>query len=94
MIPASSIFQRSSGLIALIARTSSFWNYALSISDVVLLTRTESIRNCFLVLRIGFRLIKLAIHRFVRGATFFLVAKMRPTKALICVCVGLWPKVS
>ena len=80
--------------MALITRTSNFWNYVLMISDVVLLTRIESILNCFLVIRIGFRRIKLAIHRFPSGITSFLIVKMRPAKVLICACVGFWPKAS
>jgi hypothetical protein len=47
-----------------------------------------------LVLRIGFRRIKPAIHRFPSGITSLLAAKIRPTKALICECVGLRPKAS
>jgi hypothetical protein len=51
-------------LIAFIARDSNLGYYFLITSVVTLLTRTESIKNCFLVLRIRFRRKKPAIYRF------------------------------
>jgi hypothetical protein len=57
--------------------------YFLIISVVALLTRAESIWNCFLVLRIGFRRKKPAIHCFPSGATSPRAYRIRPAKTLI-----------
>jgi hypothetical protein len=80
--------------MALTEGTSSFWNHGLIISDVVPFTRIELIRRCLFVLRIGFRRIKPAIHYFPSGIVSFLVAKIRPARALICVYIGLRSRAS
>jgi hypothetical protein len=85
IIPASSIFQRFSGLIILMQGRVKFWNHFLITLVVAPFTRVESIWNCFLVLRIGFRLKKLLIYRLPRGLASPLAYKIRPTKILI------WP---
>ena len=94
MILALSIFQQFSSLIALIAGISNFWNQALRILVVALLTYIESILDCFLVLRTGFRLRKPVIQRFPSGAILYLAAKICLAKAWICVYVGFRPKLS
>jgi len=67
----------------LIAGTSNFWNQGLIISVVAPFTRIKSIRYCFLVLRIGFRLRKLITYRFPKGVNLFIAIKIRSAKALI-----------
>jgi hypothetical protein len=94
MILALSMFQRFSGLIALITGISNFWNQAFNILEVALLTRAESILNCFLVLRTGFRRRKPVIYFLLSGSLSCLAAKIRPAKTRICICVGLSPKLS
>ena len=94
MIPASSIFQRFSGLIALIAGILNFWNQSFKILEVALLTRAESILNCFLVLRTRFRRRKPAIYRLLSSSLSCQTAKIQPAKARICACVRLSPRLS
>ena len=83
IIPASFIFQRFSGLIALVTGTLSLGYYFLITLVVALLTYIELIRSCFLVLRIGFRRRNPAIHRFPSSIASPLAYRIRPTKALI-----------
>ena len=85
IILASSIFQRFSGLIALVAGTLSLGHYFLITLVVALLTCIESIRSCFFVLRIGFRYRKPVIHCFPSGIASPLAHRIRPAKALICL---------
>jgi hypothetical protein len=59
---------RFSPLIAFITEGSNLGYYFLITFVVTLLTYTESIRNCFLVLKIGFRRKKPAIYRFLSKA--------------------------
>ena len=80
--------------MALITGISNFWNQALRISVVVLLTHAESIVSYFLVLRTGFYLRKPVIQRFPSNTILCLVAKIRPAKARICVYIGFRPKIS
>jgi len=94
IIPASSIFQRFSGLIARIAGTSNLLNQGLIISVVAPLTRTESIRSCLLVYRIGFRLRKPRIHRFPSVVVSPRTVNIRCAKSLIYEWVGQSPRLS
>jgi hypothetical protein len=75
---------RFSPLIAFIARDNNLGYYFLITSVVILLTYAESIQNCFLVLRIGFRRKKPAIYRFPSKAASSQANNIRPAKALIC----------
>jgi hypothetical protein len=83
-----------SPLIAFIVRGSNLGYYFLKTFVVTLLTYTKSIRNCFLVLRIGFRRKKPAIYRFPSKAASPQTYNIRPAKALICPWVGAKPRLS
>jgi hypothetical protein len=94
MILALSMLYRFSPLIAFTAEGSNLGHYFLITSVVALLTRAESIRNCFLVLRIGFRRKKPAIYRFPSKTASSQANNIRPAKALICPWVGARPRLS
>jgi hypothetical protein len=85
MILALFMLYRFSPLIAFTARGSNLGYYFLITFVVALLTRAESIRNCFLVLRTGFRRKKPAIYRFLSRAASSQANNIRPAKALICL---------
>lgn len=81
--------------MALVAGASNFGHYFLITLVVIApLTRAESIRNYFLVLRIGLHRKKPAIHRFPSNSASPRAHKMQPVKVPICPCVGASPRFS
>jgi hypothetical protein len=85
---------RFSSLIAFTVGGNNLGHHFLITSVVALLTRTELIRNCFLVLRIGFRRKKPVIHRFPSRAASSQANNIWLAKALICPWVGVRPRLS
>jgi hypothetical protein len=85
---------RFSPLIAFITRGSNLGHYFLITFVVILLTCAESIRNCFLVLRIGFHYKKPVIYCFLSKVASSQANNIWPAKALICLWVGARPRLS